>query len=364
MSSQPRRVWLLCSNRWNSAITEYALSSALALQKLGWESIFSPLASSPAALRARQSNLQLVTFEHFGLTEAGRFRRELKRIKPDLILLFGGPETFLSRLAPGIPKLRFRGQDADGHLPLSPLATRWSLHHCEGLITPSGFIQKRFAQVMGAKPVHCVPLGLERSLYQLERKNFPGSLRPVLRIFGRLDPVKGHIAFFELFQELLAQWPTGEPQPWLEVVGQEANLTGENLRQAASEIGLVEGRDWLLRLERVADVKALLSSTHLAIIPSLSSEIICRVAEEFLMAGCPLFVSGVGSLEECLFDSTAGMSYRGLSRSDQLAALRRWIPQSFGETFETREVRAARAVALFSLEQMGEQLAAAATHHL
>jgi hypothetical protein len=41
--SDGRVVWILCSNRWNSAITEYALSAARALKLSGWSVFFSGL---------------------------------------------------------------------------------------------------------------------------------------------------------------------------------------------------------------------------------------------------------------------------------------------------------------------------------
>ena len=364
MSSNSKRVWHLCSNRWNSAITEYALSSALALRQVGWESLFSPLVGSPAADRAHRASLEGPHLAHFGLSETWTFRRELARLQPDLILLYGGPETFLSRAAPGRPRLRFRGQDADGSRPLPRLATRWSMNHCAGLITPSRHIKARFDAVMGQTPVHCVPLGQARERYQFVPEALIGLERPVLRIFGRLDPVKGHATFFQLYARLLARWPAGEPRPWLEVVGQEANLKADMLRRAAAAAGLSEAQDWALRLERVADVKAMLSATHLGVIPSLSSEIICRVAQEFLMAGCPLFVSGVGSLEECLFDADAGLSYRQLAPAEQVEGLRRWLLRSLRESPAEKAQRAARAGALFSLERMGEDLKAALSQHL
>lgn len=360
-----KRVWHLCSNRWNSAITEYALSSAQALSRRGWQTYYSPRRGSPGASRAQALGLEGPSFPHFGPQDLPAFVRAARAIQPDVILLYGGAETFLARFWPSCARLRFRGQDSDGTDALRPWHTRLSMNHCAGLLTPSQRLQERFAAVMGSKPVHLVPLGLdtERFSFQTEAQR-DLTPRPLLRILGRLDPVKGHSAFFQLFAAVLKEWPHDQPRPLLEVVGEAANLSETMLRSAAASFGLEEGRDWQLRAERVQNIAQLLSSSHLGVIPSLSSEIICRVAQEFLMAGCPLYTSGVGSLEECLFSPEAGISYRLLSREERVHQLRSWILRSYHEDVEQKKLRAKHAAALFSLEHMGHLLEKSLSTHL
>jgi hypothetical protein len=99
-----------------------------------------------------------------------------------------------------------------------------------------------------------------------------------------------------------------------------------------------------------------MSGTHLGVIPSLGSEVICRVAQEFLLCGCPIFVSGVGSLEECLFSASAGSSYRGLDFSSSVQLFVQTLIQAWQESLATRQERALEAKALFSLSTMGQRL--------
>lgn len=354
-----KRVWHVCSNRWNSAITEYALSTAKALDlRAGWTSSYSARAGSPGAARARALGLEGPNFSRFGLGDLRAFIAAGKALRPDLVILYGGPETFLARFLGDVPCLRFRGQDSDGTAPLPLISTRLAMSHCRALLVPSKHVQSRFQAVMGKKPVHLVPLGLDPSRYYFEELAAQNSERPLLRILGRLDPVKGHAHFFSLFGQLLLRWPSTEPRPFLEVIGQEANLTTAMIRESAAASHLIEGKDWRFVAERIppSDLPALLSSSHLGVIPSLSSEIICRVAEEFLLAGCPLLVSGVGSLEECLFNEGAGASYRGLTISEQIELLQAWILRSFRESKAEKKQRAEEAAALFSFEQMGATL--------
>lgn len=350
------RVWHLCSNRWNSAITEYALSCAQALARRGWQSYYSALGASPGARRAQELGLPGSPFPSFGPLQLLPFWKEAARIKPHVLLLYGGPETFLSRFLPQVPKLRFRGQDSDAQEELAPWRTRWSLAHCEAVLTPAQRIEERFAAVLRPKPVHRVILGLDAQRYAFAPETWRPLDRPTLRILGRLDPIKGQREFFADFRRLLAIWPASEPEPLLEVVGLPANLSEDDLRGAARAVGLREGRDWRLRAERVGDLQKLLAATHLAVIPSLGSEIICRVAEEFLMAGCPIFVSGVGALEECLWGESAGASYRGLGEEARVELLARWLLRSFREGLEKKAERSKTALRLFSLETMGQRL--------
>lgn len=354
--AKPPRVWLLCSNRWNSAITEYALSCAQALRFRSWEVFYSPLAETPGARRAAALGLSGRAFASFGIRALPELWREAARLQPDLVLLFGGRETFLVRFLGSVPKVRFRGQDSDAMVPLTPTRTRLSMSHCQALLTPARLIEERFAQVMQPKPVHQVMLGLDPARYALQAEAWRPSERPLLRILGRLDPIKGQREFFPLYRRLLSLWPASEPEPLLEVVGLPANLSEEDLRSAARAAGLREGRDWRLRAEKVEDLRSLLASTHLGLISSLGSEIICRVAAEFLMAGCPILVSGVGALEECLFSESAGASYRGLSEDAVVALLARWLLRSFHEGVGQKAERSRAAVERFSLATMGQVL--------
>jgi glycosyltransferase involved in cell wall biosynthesis len=351
-----KTVWHLCSNRWNSAITEYALSAAQALHLCAWQSVYSGLKDSPGSQRARALRLPGIDFTGFGLGQLGMLRSEALRLRPDVILLYGGPETFASRFLPAGQRWRFRGQDRDVSEPLSRIATRWSLGHCRGVITPSRLVQERFA-VHLSKPVHSVPLGLDAGRFQFVAPAWAAARsRPTLRIIGRLDPIKGHREFFPLYRRMLEIWPASAPLPWLEIVGQEANLKAEDLRHAAYAAGLKEQRDWALRIERVADLPALMSGTHLGVISSLGSEVICRVAEEFLLCGSPVAVSGVGSLAEVLFSPEAGTSYRIGDESAQARLLVESLWSAFAEPQEPRKLRAQAARQHFSLERMGEAL--------
>lgn len=353
--SANRIAWLLCSNRWNSAITEYALSTARALESQGWKVYYSALKGSPGEKRATRYQLDGHSYQNFGLGEVFKLRREAKSIRPAILLLFGGPETFLARFLPGIPKIRFRGQDSDMRDELPRFKLRLSLSHCASILTPALCLQQRFAAVL-PQPVYAISLGIDTQVFNWNLEAWRSQRRPTLRIVARLDPIKGHGRLFALYHEMLKLWPAERERPILHILGEAANISVDHLRSLAQRQELLEGQDYCIEAKRAENIQELMSSTDLGLIPSLGSEVICRVGEEFLLCGCPILVSGVGSLEECLSEENFGSSYRQVPEQHiaQQMADRLW--SAFLESEETRRQRAEDAQKLFSLEVMGQKL--------
>jgi glycosyltransferase involved in cell wall biosynthesis len=352
------RVWHLCSNRWNSAVTEYALSAARALALAGHPGVFTPLAASPAEARARE-HLETRPVANFGALDLRELTALARELRPDLILTYGGPETFLSKLLrrqTGARVVRFRGQAVGAGGPLGAARSRLQHAHVDLVLTPSESLAKEARRIESVR-VESVPLGLDASSFarSAPAPRSVGAGRPELVVLGRLDPVKGHATLLKIFTGVLKEWPSAWPRPLLHIVGEPANLSAAHITHAAAAAG-VAPEDYRLTTGRVADVAGLLSRATLGVIPSLGSEIICRVAEEFLLCGTPVAVSGVGSLSEVLIDETMGVTWRGLGDVAAAAALTAWLQRSTDEGEASKAARAARARAAFSLEAMGAAL--------
>lgn len=352
--SRRRRVWHLLSNRWNSAITEYALSAARALKNAGHTTLFSPLTDSPAATRAERY-FECESFKSFGVSEVPRLLALANEYRPDVVFTYGGPETFLAaflKRARDLRPIRFRGQDLDSAGFATGFKQRLSHKLVEMVLTPS---EKLAAAVRGLDPaakVVCVPLGIDTELYRPVIAAAPD--RPEVVILGRLDPVKGHHVALKIFARILKDWKAGTP-PRLRIVGEPANLSRTHLEDWVKAEGLALGSDVVLTLERVQDVPMLLSRSAVGWVPSLGSEVICRVAEEFLACGTPVAVSGVGSLAEVLFDG-AGICYEGKTEGEAAEVIGRLVAESAREELAAKVARAAAAKARYSLEAMGERL--------
>ena len=160
-----------------------------------------------------------------------------------------------------------------------------------------------------------------------------------LSLIGRFDPVKGHELFFRVLGILMDDKETGINFPLrCFVVGRSENLSLSSLKETLTKFipgkfldsgrsplssnpnpvqfedqketlfqsSLAVGADSVPALEvwfadhRIASLETLHQQTHLGIIPSLGSEVICRVALEFMAAGVPCLSSKAGSLPEVI----------------------------------------------------------------
>lgn len=349
----PARAFIvhLCSNRWNSAIAEYVVSAGYALGEIPQH--FIVLAGSPLASRIREAGFSLTEVKNFRFTQAPLLYRLLRAKKATTVLTYGGQETTLCRLIKWkfpLRIIRFFGDAAR-------LERRRKFHlnaAIDKLIVPSRHLAAYFRRLYPMRAVHAVTLGCDDKKFYFSAAEGRTVEHPRLLIFGRFDPVKGHVHALRVFKKLLDKYPEGALRPQLWIVGLPANLGADDLRRAVEELSLTLDKDVVVRSERVADVAALMRSVHVGWVSSIGSEVICRVAEEFLLCGTRVFVSGVGSLDECLFSKEAGDSYRYPTLDDNAIAamLKRVLDEAFQETTAVRKERAETARSLFGFAAM------------
>ena len=344
-----KTVWHLLSNRWNSAITEYALSSACAFETAGVHSVFSPLTGSPAEKRAREKGLETIPVESFSLPAFPRLNRLVNEIAPHKVFLYGGPETFLARFLHRKGLIRFYGQELNSAVYGIPYLFEMSTSHLDTLLVPNQIIFNRLKSLAPRRTLKKITLGLEVPKLRSQERNND------IVIVGRLDPVKGHERAIQIFAKLLRLWENDRVRPCLHIVGQAANLSVEAIRVSAKRCGLKWGQEIKLTESRVLNIAELMSKASVGMISSLGSEQICRVAQEFLLVGTPIFVSGAGATEEVLFDG-AGKSYGDKNDDDAARQLGDLFTVSYEESPMVRQERARQARELFSLAVMGRQL--------
>lgn len=353
MSAAQPVVWHLLSNRWNSAITEYCLSLARAFELLGWKSVLTAKSSVPGYQRAVANGHAVESIPEFSLKHLGHLRRLQGRIRPQLIVCYGGVETVLTRALNPCAIIRFRGQDYETGVIFKRLRHFLAHQHVSLILTPSRSLAEQTRRI-ALQPVASLTLGCDE-------KNFFYHEQPLSRdltIFGRFDPVKGHRAFMHIFSQVLGLWtPDDGPTPRLRIIGQEANLSTEKMAEYAATAFLRSGIDVVIENRRVENVAHLMSETAVGVIPSLGSEIICRVAEEFLLCGAPVLVSGVGSLKEVLIERDAGLNYGSFPSDEIPLQIKGFIKAALRESSVERKKRATCAYENFSLEAMARSLA-------
>lgn len=348
------RVLHFASIRWNSAIAEYALSAARSLKERGHATKLVGLEGAPLLRRASESGLEVTSLGSFAVTQILRAKSIIEDFKPDVIVTHGGPETILASLASAakIPLFRVRGYAADTGF-ISGLTHDLGQLGVKGLIAPSRGIESSLEKISKIKTA-CIPLGIDTKRYVLSGDHRQ-SKRPTLVIFGRFDPVKGHREFMVLFKRLLDEWPPDE-KPLLRIVGEPENVSTKHLEEFARESGLAWGYDVEVVAGRVADVPKFLSEATVGVVSSIGSEIICRVAQEFLSCGTPVFVTRVGSLPEVLVSPEMGLAFDYAEPQLAVEQMKAKLSAYRGESPEVRQVRASLAGREFSLEKMGEQL--------
>lgn len=358
-----KTVWHICSNRWNSAITEYCLSAAKSINFIqGYNSVVTCLENSPLEKRCKQSEIRSKTVRDFSLVRILRLRQIKNELKPDAIIFYGGSESFLGNflgLGSSAQRYRFRGQDKDftDSSKLSYKIKLKSQKKIDGIICPSEILRKKIESLVPSIPVEAIPLGLNTDQFYFLNKNYAEASRaPVLLILGRLDPIKGHFYFLDLFSKLITTLKNDHlnllPLPKLKIIGCPENIKKEELLKYINTKNLSEYVT--CHFHRVNNLNEILNETTLGIIPSLGSEVICRVSIEFQLCGVPLFVSGVGSLREVLVDS-ASMSYHNQNPKDLIQLLKKCIYHSFEESKDDKEKRARMTQDLFSLQAMAKE---------
>jgi glycosyltransferase involved in cell wall biosynthesis len=223
-----------------------------------------------------------------------------------------------------------------------------------GFISPCNVLSeelKRFTE----KPVFTIPIGLDISYWRPQASSKSrGDSRPICLIFGRFDPIKGHREFFSFWRLILERYSSlfpGDPKPLLKIVGRNENLTRDDLVASALKLGLASDTEIVEgSVERPSE---LLNSAALGIVPSLGSEVICRVAQEFLLCGTPVLLSKAGALEEVLFESAGICSDLKVADIDKIVLFVRSV---FTEDDSLREKRSLTAQQKFRFSQMRTRL--------
>jgi glycosyltransferase involved in cell wall biosynthesis len=138
--------------------------------------------------------------------------------------------------------------------------------------------------------------------------------QPLYTVIGRYDPIKGHRELLRAFSEMYVE--RGFCQ--LVFIGKTQNVQAAAISSFAAEVFrgevrsdgtrfCVQSADGKKRLfvcdEQFSDIALFVSKAHWGVIPSLGSEVICRVAVEFLQNGTPCLAHDVGALAEVLRES-------------------------------------------------------------
>lgn len=338
---------VLNSNPWFSAVTDYSLQLARFVSaRKNTKVLYCAPAGSIALKKASQCSLQTnaVPLFPFSLTRffaAWHALGELvKTNRPSIIWVFEGREHTLctlhrvvhKRLWKGTRLVRIRGQA--GQVRRNPINQWVYTQGVSGVAFAADVIRKR-AQIavpegQGKVQLYCTAtlkepiLSLQTASQQLAvSRHFTLDFNhPTMTVVGRFDPVKGHKE--TILAAARANFLTYlKPDQWVQLVfiGESQNIAAHELVQDAIDATrgtlqqldahrwLIESHEKRIRVliidERIRDIELWMRQSSFGLIPSLDSEVICRVAVEFLQQGTPLISSDAGALGEVLSKSCA-----------------------------------------------------------
>lgn len=124
---------------------------------------------------------------------------------------------------------------------------------------------------------------------------------PVIGILGRLDPVKGHRELIKSLTLLCEEIPSAR----LIIIGSEANITKNELRSYAENLGVLDNMEFR-EPGSYEEIPEIISKCRIGIIPSLGSEALSRVALEWAASARPLITGVAGSLPEFIEETGCG----------------------------------------------------------
>jgi heptosyltransferase-3 len=154
-----------------------------------------------------------------------------------------------------------------------------------------GIAEKTFVIPGGIDPLPF--LDINRDLDQAEED-------VVIGVVSRLSPVKGHNVFLQAAAKAAAQ----SPRLRFLISGEEAQISHDDLKGLAASLGI---EDRVEITDRAEDVREILTRLHIGVVPSVGSEVMCRIAMEMMASGLPVIGTSVNAIGETIQDDGTGI---------------------------------------------------------
>jgi glycosyltransferase involved in cell wall biosynthesis len=314
----PWNILQLIDVRWWNACADYGVSLALALHRRGHRVLVAGQGESPPLIRAGRLGLEVCDLS-LGRSGPARWASDLddladlvRREKIQLIDAHRAEGHLYAslaslRLGRRIAVVRTRG---DIRPPKGHLLNRWlHLDLTDALVIPCRALQGPLVERLGRRPrrLSIIPPGVDADRFSTSRS--PGEARarlgwpaegPLVGGVGRLSPVKG----WDVFLRAAARVAETVPDAGFVVIGGDAQLSKADLLRMAARLGI---GDRVRCPGRVEETIPYMEALDVAVVPSVGSEAICRVALEHMALGRPVIGSRINAIPEAVTDGQAGL---------------------------------------------------------
>lgn len=309
-------ILITVSVRWWNANAYHAISLAEALSKQGHHVFVAGDPDYPPTIRAKDAGLQTLEIRFASINPIILLRDWLKLYtfvkenKIEIIHAHRSEDHLLTAFITKklkIPLVRTLG---DVRPPKDNWINRWlHLKATNYHISSSDSNLIRYCSTWPSfKPDYTViPGGIKKKeIYKIDQnqellKKFkipPGS--KVVGIIARLSPVKDHATFIMAASLVLEQMP----KVVFLISGIEVEITRKDLKTLSESVNLNSN---ILFLDRYEPVNELLSVLDVGVIASKGSEVISRIAMEYLATGVPVVTTDVNVLPEIIRHEKNGL---------------------------------------------------------
>ena len=317
--SKRLNVLQLINVRWYNACAHYAVSLSSALRRRGHRVIVAGDASGPPLLKAKELGLSVYEDLSLSYTSPWMIAYNVKRMRDlveregiDVINAHRGEGHLVAALTKkslkrAVPLVRTRG---DVRAPKGNFFNRYlNGALTDKVITTCEVLRESYIEdlQMPEEKVMTVPVGIDSGFFSpresdttwKERLSIPEG-NTVVGIVGRLSPVKGHRYFIQAADHVLKHLPGVT----FIICGEDAQIKTQQLKDAVRERNIEKNFRFL---GRVKDIREIISVFDLAVVPSVGSETICRVALEYMSMGKPVVGTKVNAIPEVVRHQLNGL---------------------------------------------------------
>ncbi len=307
-----KNVLLAINVRWWNAEAAYAINLARGLvnQGLNVRIIVNP--GSPVHQKAENYGLKTVTSilldSHSPITQVSNLRKLLRIIdqqKIEVINSFKSNGAILFSIArrfrPGLTYIKTRGIATP---PKSHFINRflYDLRSCDGIITVGSPVYRWIRALLGSnsqqhvKTIYYGDSAVRRRDSKNDLNQVPGYHPPnsdkVFALLGRTQQVKGHLPLLQAFIQL----ETSSAHILFLVKDLEEFPDVLTEIETFIEINQLKNKVTILGFQK--QLGSILETVHCGVIPSLESEVNCRVCVEFFSMGIPVIAFPTGTLPD------------------------------------------------------------------